>query len=235
MDEPARRSARLIVHHDHRGRHRYRSRLCARQHGRDHRVPVGLIPDRMVHRSTAPAPPRTARRRLTGSGGTLASGTDHAAPGRAGGDEDLDGISGCAPGGVVPSPVGGIVCKRTRYSAISFAHVPFAKRWPHSSHLNSWQSLLPPMRPCAAVPHSGQVMQVSSAPSSPRTFSFVNTAGAVPGEASVARNIARTYSLRERGLVIVVSPFHSRLPSVVAAAIRAANGVLLAIAPSLLL
>ncbi len=29
--------------HDHRGRHRYRSRLCARQHGRDHRVPVGRV------------------------------------------------------------------------------------------------------------------------------------------------------------------------------------------------
>jgi hypothetical protein len=26
------------VRHDHRERHRYRSRLCARQHGRDHRV-----------------------------------------------------------------------------------------------------------------------------------------------------------------------------------------------------
>jgi hypothetical protein len=37
--------------HDHRGRHRYSSRLCARQHGRDHRVLVGRIGDRMVHRS----------------------------------------------------------------------------------------------------------------------------------------------------------------------------------------
>src|SRR5262245_42078743 len=46
-------------------------------------------------------------------------------------------------------------------------------------------------------------MQVSSAPSSPRTFLFVNTAGAVPEKASVARNIARSYSLRDRGLVIV--------------------------------
>jgi len=27
--------------HDHRGRHRHRSCLCARQHGRDHRVLVG--------------------------------------------------------------------------------------------------------------------------------------------------------------------------------------------------
>ena len=27
--------------HDHRGRHRYCSRLSARQHGRDHRVLVG--------------------------------------------------------------------------------------------------------------------------------------------------------------------------------------------------
>ena len=44
--------------HDHRGRHRYRSRLCARQHGRDHRVPAGRVRDRMVHRSAAPAPPR---------------------------------------------------------------------------------------------------------------------------------------------------------------------------------
>jgi hypothetical protein len=40
-------------HHDHRERHRYRSRLCARQHGRDHRVPVGRVRDRMVHRSAA--------------------------------------------------------------------------------------------------------------------------------------------------------------------------------------
>jgi hypothetical protein len=43
--------------HDHRGRHRYNSRLCARQHGRDHRVSVGRVRDRMVHRSAAPAPP----------------------------------------------------------------------------------------------------------------------------------------------------------------------------------
>jgi hypothetical protein len=46
-------------------------------------------------------------------------------------------------------------------------------------------------------------MQASSAPSTPRIFSFVNTAGAVPGKASVARNIARSYSLSDRGLVIV--------------------------------
>src|SRR5262249_22490787 len=39
--------------------------------------------------------------------------------------------------------------------------------------------------------------------STPRIFSFVNTAGAVPGKASVARNIARSYSLSDRGLVIV--------------------------------
>ena len=51
--------------HDHRGRHRYSSRLCARQHGRDHRVPVGRVRDRTVHRLAAPAPPRTARRRVT--------------------------------------------------------------------------------------------------------------------------------------------------------------------------
>ena len=51
--------------HDHRGRRRYRSRLCARQHGRDHRVLVGRVRDRMVHRSAAPAPPRTERRRVS--------------------------------------------------------------------------------------------------------------------------------------------------------------------------
>jgi len=32
---------------------------------RDHRVLVGRVGDRMVHRSAAPAPPRTARRRVT--------------------------------------------------------------------------------------------------------------------------------------------------------------------------
>jgi hypothetical protein len=53
------------VRHDHRKRHRYRSRLCARQHGRDHRVPVGRVRHRMVHWSAAPAPPRTERRRVT--------------------------------------------------------------------------------------------------------------------------------------------------------------------------
>src|SRR5262249_14678412 len=88
------------------------------------------------------------------------------------------------------------------------SYVLFAKRWPHSSHLNSWQSLPPPTGPCAAFPHSGQDLEGSSAPSSPRTFSLVNTAGAVSGKASARRNIARAYSLRERGLVIVVSPFH---------------------------
>jgi hypothetical protein len=46
-------------------------------------------------------------------------------------------------------------------SAHQFAHVLFAKRWSHSSHLNSWQSLPPSTRPCATVPHSGQIMQVS--------------------------------------------------------------------------
>jgi hypothetical protein len=50
---------------DHRGRHRYRSHLCARQHGRDHRVSVGRFRGRIVHRAAAPAPPRTARRRVT--------------------------------------------------------------------------------------------------------------------------------------------------------------------------
>jgi hypothetical protein len=49
---------------DHRGRHRYRSHLCARQHGRDHRVLVGRVGDRMVHWSAAPAPPRTEKRRI---------------------------------------------------------------------------------------------------------------------------------------------------------------------------
>src|SRR5262249_25051236 len=90
----------------------------------------------------------------------------------------------------------------------SFAHVLFAKRWPHSSHLNSWHSLPPSTRP--VFPHNGEDMEVSSAPSSPRTFSLVNTAGAVSEKASPRRNIARAYSLRERGLVIVVSPFHYR-------------------------
>jgi hypothetical protein len=51
--------------HDHRERHRYRSRLCVRQHGRDHRVPVGRVGDRMVYRLAAPAPPRTEPRRVT--------------------------------------------------------------------------------------------------------------------------------------------------------------------------
>jgi hypothetical protein len=68
MHEPARRSARLTVRHGHRGRHRYRSRLCARQHGRDYRVLVGRVCDWTVHRSAAPAPPRTARRRITYQG-----------------------------------------------------------------------------------------------------------------------------------------------------------------------
>src|SRR5262245_38742933 len=77
--EPARRSARLtgteelmqdlLVRHDHRERHRYRSRLRASQRGRDHRVPIGLVRDRLVHRLAAPAPPRTAWRRVTSSAG----------------------------------------------------------------------------------------------------------------------------------------------------------------------
>src|SRR5262245_595411 len=46
-------------------------------------------------------------------------------------------------------------------------------------------------------------METSSAPSTPRIFSFKNTAGAVPPKASVERNAARSYSLRKRGLVIV--------------------------------
>src|SRR5262252_1077021 len=51
--------------YDHRGRHRYSSRLCARQHGRDHRVPVGRVRDRMVHWLAAPEPPRTERTKVT--------------------------------------------------------------------------------------------------------------------------------------------------------------------------
>ena len=76
MHEPGRPSARLTLRrlmqvsdgrHDHRQRHRYCfcSRLCARQHRPDHRVPVGRVRDRMVHRSAARAPPRRARRRVT--------------------------------------------------------------------------------------------------------------------------------------------------------------------------
>jgi len=80
--------------HDHRGQHRYRSRLCARQHGRDHRVSVGRVRDRMVHRSAAPAPPRTARRTVTyeASYPALAKGAHHPTAGRAGSDEKLDGL-----------------------------------------------------------------------------------------------------------------------------------------------
>src|SRR6266478_8619534 len=55
--------------HDHRQRHRYCSRLCARQHRPDHRVPVSRVRDRMVHRSAARAPSQTARRRVTYRGG----------------------------------------------------------------------------------------------------------------------------------------------------------------------
>jgi hypothetical protein len=50
-------------------------------------------------------------------------------------------------------------------------------------------------------------MQVLSAPSNARTFLSVNTAGAVPGEASVARNIARSRSLREPDFLAIVAPF----------------------------
>ena len=80
--------------HDHRGQHRYRSRLCARQHGRDHRVSVGRVRDRMVHKSAAPAPPRTARRTVTyeASYPALAKGAHHPTAGRAGSDEKLDGL-----------------------------------------------------------------------------------------------------------------------------------------------
>src|SRR5215831_14194872 len=55
----------LLVRHDHRERHPYRSRLRASQRGRDHCVPIGLVRDRLVHRLAAPAPPRTARRTVT--------------------------------------------------------------------------------------------------------------------------------------------------------------------------
>ena len=73
----------LLVRHDHRERHRYRSRLRASQRGRDHRVPIGRVHDRMVHWSTAPAPPRTERRRVTyrAARGALASGAHHPAAG----------------------------------------------------------------------------------------------------------------------------------------------------------
>src|SRR5262249_11715183 len=54
-----------LVRHDHRERHRYRSRLRASQRGRHHRVPIGRVRDRMVHWLAAPAPPRTAWRRVT--------------------------------------------------------------------------------------------------------------------------------------------------------------------------
>src|SRR5262245_35632025 len=50
-------------------------------------------------------------------------------------------------------------------------------------------------------------MQVLSAPSNARTFLFVNTAGAVPGEASVARNIARSRSLRKPGFLASVASY----------------------------
>jgi len=51
--------------HD-RGRHRYCSSLCARQHRRDRCFPVGRVHGRMVHRTAARVPPRvTARRRVT--------------------------------------------------------------------------------------------------------------------------------------------------------------------------
>src|SRR5262249_174870 len=68
--------------------------------------------------------------------------------------------------------------------------------------------------PGTALPHRGQVTHAASAPSSPRTFLFVNTAGAVPGEASVARIIARSSSLREPGCLVVVAPvvFSNRGP-----------------------
>jgi len=67
MDEPARRSARLTVRHEHRGRYRYRSRLCACQHGRDHCVSVGRVCDWTVHRLAAPgtAANSAERRRVT--------------------------------------------------------------------------------------------------------------------------------------------------------------------------
>jgi hypothetical protein len=63
-------------------------------------------------------------------------------------------------------------------------------------------------------------MQVLSAPSSARTFWFVNTAGAVPGKASVARNIARSSSLREPGFLVIVAPFSNRGPSGVTGGLR---------------
>jgi len=49
---------------------------------------------------------------------------------------------------------------------------------------------------------------------------FVNTAGAVPGKASVARNIARSSSLREPGLLVIVARFSNRGPSGVTGGLR---------------
>ena len=72
----------------------YSSRLRARQHGRDHRVSVGRVHDRTVQRLAAPAPPRTARRKVTyeASYPALAKGAHHPTAGRAGSDEKLDGL-----------------------------------------------------------------------------------------------------------------------------------------------
>jgi hypothetical protein len=55
-------------------------------------------------------------------------------------------------------------------------------------------------------------MQVLSAPINARTFLSVNTAGAVPGEASVARNIARSRSLREPDFLVIVAPYRFSKP-----------------------
>src|SRR5262249_28172266 len=88
--------------------------------------------------------------------------------------------------------------------------VLFAKAEGHSSHLSSWQSL--PPSPGTAFPHRGHVMQVLSAPINARTFLSVNTAGAVPGEASVARNIARSRSLREPGFLAIVALYRFSKP-----------------------
>jgi len=55
-------------------------------------------------------------------------------------------------------------------------------------------------------------MQVLSAPINARTFLSVNTAGAVPGEASVARNIARSRSVREPGFLAIVAPYRFLKP-----------------------
>ena len=81
--------------------------------------------------------------------------------------------------------------------------VLFAKTLQHASHLKSRQRLSSSTRSFAALPHRGQVKQAWSEPSSPRISLSENTAAAVPGKARVARKIARSYSLSERGFLVI--------------------------------